>query len=129
MTLHHVGYLVADLAAAAEEFFCLGFTAEGDTVADPVREVSILFIRSGGTLVELICPAGKDSPFAPLLKRFKNSPYHFCYEVKSLEETERELLGRGYLPVKPPEHAPALGGRMVAFYVHGDIGILELVEG
>lgn len=129
MKLHHVGYMVADMDAAREEFIRLGFSPDGDQVYDTARDAHIAFLATGGTLIELICPASPASPLAPLQKKLKNTPYHLCFEVPDLEAAREELFTRGYVPVRPPETAPALGGRRVAFFMHGDIGMIELVEG
>ncbi len=129
MTLHHVGYLVADIVAAREEFIRLGFSPDGEKIYDAARGAHICFLRTGGTLIELICPDSPDSPLAPLLKKIKNMPYHLCFEVNDLETAQEDFFARGYVPVKPPEAAPALENRRVAFYLHGDIGMIELVEG
>jgi methylmalonyl-CoA/ethylmalonyl-CoA epimerase len=128
MTLHHVGYLVADIGAAAEEFILLGFSQEWEPIYDEARDARICFLQTGGTRIELICPASPASPYAPLLKKFKNAPYHLCFETDGLEEAQAELFSRGYVPVRPPEAAPALGGRRVAFFMHGGVGLIELVE-
>ncbi len=127
MKVHHIGYLVKRLGRSEEAFRKLGFTVEKDVVYDDVRDVNISFMRSGDYRVELIEPASKESPLYPLLKNYKNSPYHLCYIVDDLEAARSELEKQGFMVIRDNEPAPALGGREVIFMVSADIGIIELV--
>ncbi len=127
MKVHHIGYLVKRLARSEESFRKLGFTVEKDVMYDDVRDVNISFMRNGDYRVELIEPASKESPLYPLLKNYKNSPYHLCYIVDDLEGARRELEERGFMVIRDTEPAPALCGRNVIFMVSADIGIIELV--
>ena len=128
MEFHHIGYMVADMDAARDEFTALGFRQDGAEVHDALREVRIAFMRMGGVLIELVCPASPGSPVAPLQKKLKNAPYHMCFRADDLESAQRELFARGYVPVRPPEPAAAFDGARVAFYMHGGIGMVEVLE-
>ena len=85
MTLHHVGFLTKNLEQSRADFLKLGFEVEKPVAFDNIRKINIEFLVNGGYRVELVEPAGKDSPLYPLLKRFKNMPYHFCYESKDFD--------------------------------------------
>ena len=128
MTPHHVGYIVKNMEAAIAEFEALGYRIERPVGADPGRGVNIAFLRNGAYRVELVCPDGKESPLYPLLKRFKNAPYHICYKVDDLEESITELAGKGYTVMEEPKPAPCIDGLPVAFLIHRHMGIIELVE-
>lgn len=128
MQVHHIGYLVKRLKRSEEAFARLGYTVEREVCYDHVRDVNISFMKNGEYRVELIEPAGKTSPLYPLLKNYKNSPYHICYTVEDLEASKRELENDGFMVIQDTQVAPALDGRNVVFMVSADIGIIELVE-
>ena len=128
MKVHHIGYLVKRLKRSEEAFAKLGYTVEREVRYDDVRDVNISFMRNGEYRVELIEPAGKESPLYPLLKNYKNSPYHICYFVDDLEAAKKSLEEEGYMVIQDTQTAPALDGRNVVFMVSADIGIIELVE-
>ena len=120
MQLHHVAYLTKNIDRKAEEFCrLLGLTRCSEPVVDPGQGVRIVFLDLGGTQLELIEPAGPDSPVA---NRVAKSPglFHLCFEVDDLEETLRRLESAGQATViKPPQPAPAIDDRRVAFVVKG----------
>lgn len=128
MKIHHVGYLVKSMISAEEKISGLGFCREASATYDPLRKINISFWLNGGYRVELIEPAEKDSPFYPLLKRYKNTPYHFCYEVGQLEDKIGNLEAQGYRLIQGSEKAPCIGDRRAAFLMDPDIGIIELLE-
>jgi len=128
MKIHHIGYLVKKLGRSEEAFSKIGFTVEKEAVYDHIRDVNISFMLNGEYRVELIEPASKDSPLYPLLKNYKNSPYHICYLADDLEASRTELEAQGFMVIQDTQTAPALDGRNVIFMVSADIGIIELVE-
>ena len=127
--VHHVGYLVADINSAVQEFEALGYKVQQQIIYDPVRLINICFIENHGVLVELIAPVEQCQIFTKLRKKIGNAPYHICYLVKGDFNVKLEsLLERGYLLVQPPEPAVALGGRRVAFLMNDAIGLIEILE-
>jgi len=128
MKIHHIGYLVKRLARSEESFVAMGYEVEREAKYDHIRDVNISFMKNGEYRVELIEPASKTSPLYPLLKNYKNSPYHICYFADDIEAARRELEDKGFMVIQDTETAPALDGRNVIFMVSGDIGIIELVE-
>ncbi|SCW53905.1 methylmalonyl-CoA/ethylmalonyl-CoA epimerase [Ruminococcaceae bacterium YRB3002] len=128
MRVHHIGYLVKRLARSEEAFAKLGYQVERAVKYDHVRDVNISFMKNGDYRVELIEPASKESPLYPLLKNYKNSPYHICYFAEDLEAARRKLESDGFMVIQDTQVAPALDGRNVIFMVSADIGIIELVE-
>ena len=95
---------------------------------DPIRDVNIEFIANGGYCVELIEPASAESPLMPLLKKFKNAPYHLCFIAEDLEKAKEEFENKGYMLFRDIEPAPCLDGRRVVFMVNPDIGIIEIAD-
>ena len=128
MQVHHIGYLVKRLNRSEEAFLKLGYEVEREVCYDHVRDVNISFLTNGEYRVELIEPASKTSPLYPLLKNYKNSPYHICYTVEDLEASKKKLENDGFMVIQDTQVAPALDGRNVVFMVSADIGIIELVE-
>ena len=128
MQVHHIGDLVKRLSRSEEAFLKLGYEVERKVCYDHVRDVNISFLTNGEYRVELIEPASKTSPLYPLLKNYKNSPYHICYTVEDLEASKKELENDGFMVIQDTQVAPALDGRNVVFMVSADIGLLELVE-
>ena len=128
MKVHHVGFLSKNLAKSQARFEELGFEIETEKKYDEIRKVNIAFLKNGDYRVELIEPVSEDSPMYPLLKRFKNTPYHFCYETGNLEESIEELTKKGFTVIQEPEIAPCIEGRRVVFLNNISSGIIELVE-
>ena len=128
MKIHHVGYLAKNIEKTEKKFFELGYEVEQATKYDEIRDIKIEFLKNGDYRVELIEPMGENSPMYPLLKRFKNSPYHFCYEVDDLDAAVKELESKRYTVIQEPNIAPCIDGKRVAFLNNISMGIIELVE-
>lgn len=125
--IHHIGYLVKKTETAKKTFEVLGYRPEQDTVYDPIRDVDICFLQKDGYRVELVSPVSEHSVVAGLLKKYKNCPYHICYEADDYEEASAALSAAGFLAIDTPTEAPALGGRRVAFFSSPAIGMVELL--
>lgn len=125
--IHHIGYLVKKIAAAKQTFEALGYRLEQDTVYDPGRDVDICFLQKDGWRVELVSPVSEHSVVAGLLKKYKNCPYHICYEVEDYENASASLSAAGFLAIDTPAEAPAMENRKVAFFSSPAIGMVELL--
>ncbi len=129
MRLHHVAYLTKNIDRKADELCrLLGLTRCSEVIVDPGQGARIVFLDLGGTQLELIEPAGDDSPVA---KRVLKSPglFHLCFEVDDLEETLRRLeASEEATVIKPPQSAPAIGHRRVAFVVTTGNDLIEFLE-
>ena len=125
--VHHIGYLVKDISRSAAAFEGIGYVRE-EGCYDPVQQSDILFLRLGGLRVELVAPE-KGSDIYPLLGRYREAPYHICYEVEDLEASAGQLAGEGFVLFRPPAPAVAIGeGARVAFLMKRGMGMVELVE-
>lgn len=127
LKIHHIGYLVKKMEQAKKTFESLGYQVEQDTVYDHIRKVDICFLNKDGCRVELVSPASPDSVVAGLIKKYKNTPYHICYEAEDPEEACQELTSNGFIAIDTPTPAPALGGRRVVFLTSPVIGMVELI--
>ncbi|MCL1864057.1 MAG: VOC family protein [Defluviitaleaceae bacterium] len=130
MKIHHIGYLVDSIESAWPEFELLGFSKISETTEDVTRKIYILFIKNDNYVVELIQPVSEQSPVFKLTRRYKNTPYHICYQVENLQYEIENLLNNDarYAILQPPQSAPALGNGKVAFLVSPKIGLIELYE-
>ncbi len=129
MNVHHVAYLTKNIDRKAEELCrILGAVRLGDPVVDPGQGARIVFLDVGGARLELIEPWGDDSP---VTTRVRKSPglFHLCFEVDDLEETLRRLeAAEEARVIKPPQPAPAIENRRVAFVVTTGNDLIEFVE-
>ncbi len=129
MQLHHVAYLTKNIDRKADELCrLLGVAKCSEAVVDREQGVRAVFLDLGGAQLELIEPAGDDSPVA---KRVLKSPglFHLCFEVDDLEETLRRLeTSEEATVIKSPQPAPAIGHRRVAFVVTTGNDLIEFVE-
>jgi methylmalonyl-CoA/ethylmalonyl-CoA epimerase len=128
MKVHHIGYFVKNIEKGKQTFLNLGYEVEQDVVRDEYRGIDIVFLTKDGYRVELVSPYTKDSVVYDLRKKMGNSPYHICYEVANLEESMEALLQQRFVVSQEPHEAVAIDGRRVCFMVHGQMGIIELVE-
>ena len=128
LIIHHIGYLVKKMDAAIDSFLRLGYTVSRDTVYDSIRNIHICFMEKDGYTIELISPSASTSVAAGLMKKYKNSPYHICYETQDLDDMLARLTAGGYAAIDAPAPAPALDGRRVVFLVNPFLGMIELLE-
>ncbi|MCM1266479.1 MAG: VOC family protein [Bacteroidales bacterium] len=125
--IHHIGYLVKKIEKAQKTFSALGYQAESEVVYDPIRDVRICFLEKDGYRIELVSPASENSVVAGLLKKYKNCPYHICYEAADYESACAALSAAGFLAIDTPTEAPALERRKVAFFSSPAVGMIELL--
>ena len=127
MKINHVGYLVKNFPAAKAKFEALGYKASGDT-HDTLRLVDICFMERDGYVIEIVSPYDEKSVVAGMMKKYKNAPYHICYETNDFEHDVNGLIEHGYIKWNEPLPAPAFGGRRVVFLVNHHIGMIELLD-
>lgn len=128
LKIHHIGYLVKKIDKSIKAFESLGFRLTQDTMYDCFRKVNICFMEKDGYVIELISPIGSESVVAGLLKKYKNSPYHICYESTNLAADLEALSSQGYVIIDTPTPAPAIKERKVVFLMHAALGMIELLE-
>lgn len=126
LKIHHIGYLVKKIEKAIKSFEALGYLVEQDTVYDDIRKVDICFLVKDGYRVELVSPVSGDSVVSGLLKKYKNTAYHICYEADDPEAAYAELTANGFAAIDTPTPAPALGGSKVVFLTSPVMGMVEL---
>ncbi len=130
MEVHHIGYLVKNIDKSIKSFEALGYDLTTPPTWDDGRKAHLCFLTSGGgtTCVELIAPT-PESELYPLLKQYKNTPYHMCYKCDDLDHKIEELKRHKFLLFLKPSPAPVIGETaQVAFLINSNIGIIELLE-
>ena len=128
LKIHHIGYLVKKMDAAIKSFENLGYQITQDRVYDNIREVEICFMQKDGYCIELVSPVSDTSVVSGLVKRYKNSPYHICYETQDFEKDYQTLLENGFIAIDTPTPAPALQNREVVFLSGAAMGMIELIK-
>jgi hypothetical protein len=130
--LHHVGWAVANIGAAARALQELGYVAE-TTLPETVDEhfgVNLRFLCQprDHVLVELVQPTRADSSVSALLARGGAGPYHLGYCVDDLSAAALNLRAGRFRPTTPRLCAPALQMRQVQFFYRRDTGLIELIQ-
>jgi methylmalonyl-CoA epimerase len=131
MKLHHLGFVVRDIAATIPGFVkSMGATWHSQIFADPLQKVNVAFLttREGDPQVELIEPAGDDSPVLRFLNEKGGGLHHACYEVFDLDQELRNFKGRGAVIVRRAKPAVAFQGRRIAWVLTSEKLLVELLE-
>ena len=128
LVFHHIGIACRDIDKTREFYLGLGYTAS-PVVDDPLQHVRICFLdKEGAPRLELLQPLDDQSPVARTLATAGVTPYHFCYEVRNIDEAIAALRTKRFLLVSGPVPACALGDRRIAFLYNKNNGLIELVE-
>ena len=128
LTIHHIGYLVKNIEKATAQFESLGYSIINEKCYDDYRKVDIVFLEKDGYIVELVSPVSEESVVWGLMGRYKNSPYHICYEAEDITAAAEALASQGFVAIDTPTPAPAIEGRKVQFLQGRFIGMIELVQ-
>ena len=131
LRLHHIGFVVPEIAASIDGFArSLAATWDGCTWDDPRQKVKVAFLatRPGEAQIELVEPAGEDSPVARFLKEKGSGLHHVCYEVDDLEAELAAMKSRGAWIAQRPTPAVAFQGRRIAWLITHEKLLVELLE-
>lgn len=101
--LNHVAIAVPDLAAASALYRDTLGAKVSEPQALPEHGVTVVFVDTGNTKIELMEPLGEGSPIAAFLeKNPSGGMHHLCYEVDDilavrdrLTESGARILGDG----------------------------------
>ena len=129
--LHHIGFVVADIQREIEGIAeSLGAAWDGNTILDPLQRARVAFLRTecrSDALLELIEPAGKDSPVIRLLQR-GGGLHHLCYEVANLQLHLDQMRAGGAVILQQPVPAVAFDNRHIAWVGTKERLLLEFLE-
>ena len=94
--LNHIAIAVPDLAAASAKYRDLLGARVGQPQPLPDHGVTVVFIDTGNTKVELLEPLGDNSPIAAFLaKNPAGGMHHICFEVPDLASAAATLTAGG----------------------------------
>jgi methylmalonyl-CoA/ethylmalonyl-CoA epimerase len=130
LTLHHVGILVPDVAAAAAGYVAkFGYRVCSGIVHDPVQtaHVQFLALADSAPYVELVTPDGPQSKLTAALKK-GGGLNHLCYLSRAIDDDCRRLRETGLFILQSPVEATAFPGRRIAWLMGRDGIPVELVE-
>lgn len=131
LKLHHVGYVVSDIAKAAPGFVrSIGASWDGKIIADPLQGVRVSFLTLGpeDARIELVESDSPNAPISRFLIERGQGLHHLCYEVTDLKVALDALRATGSLLAKPPKPAAAFGGRKIAWLITSEQLLMELLE-
>ncbi len=94
--LNHIAIAVPDLAAAAAKYRDQLGAEVGPPQALPDHGVTVVFVDTGNTKVELLEPLGENSPIAAFLgKNPAGGMHHVCFEVPDIASAIARLQADG----------------------------------
>jgi methylmalonyl-CoA/ethylmalonyl-CoA epimerase len=130
LTLHHIGILVPDIAAAAGQYVArFGYRVCGPIVHDPVQTAHVQFLALTESVpyIEMVTPDGPQSKLSNALKK-GGGLNHLCYATPTIDEDCRRLRENGMLLLQSPVPADAFPGGRIAWLMGRDGIPIELVE-
>jgi methylmalonyl-CoA/ethylmalonyl-CoA epimerase len=130
-TLHHIGYVVPSIAAAGARFAkTLGAVWDERVIHDPLQKVFVSFLTLADELapqIELVEPAGDDSPVLEFLKR-GGGLHHLCFEVDNLDSQIQQMRASRSMLARAPLPAVAFAGRRIGWMLTPDRLLVEYLE-
>jgi methylmalonyl-CoA/ethylmalonyl-CoA epimerase len=94
--VNHIAIAVPDLAAAAARYRDLLGAEVGPPQRLPEHGVTVVFVDTGNTKVELLEPLGANSPIAAFLgKNSAGGMHHICFEVPDIAAAVARLQSEG----------------------------------
>lgn len=122
--INHIGIAVNSLEAALPFYRDnLGMVFDGvEEVAE--QKVRVAMLQIGESKIELLEPAGEDSPVAKFLE--KNGPgiHHLAYEVIDIEAAIAKLLADGARMIDEKPRNGAHGTRIAFVHPKSSNGVL-----
>jgi methylmalonyl-CoA/ethylmalonyl-CoA epimerase len=128
--LHHVGFVVPDIASAVARFGAsVGATWDGLIFHDPLQKVKVTFLTTSPSdgQIELVEPAAPDAPVVAMLKK-GGGLHHLCYDVPNLPGHLRYVRKHGGMLLKAPVPAVAFEGRQIAWVLTREKLLLEFLQ-
>lgn len=128
MKLHHVGYVVGDLDAAAATYRLLGFT-DGERHEIPEQKIVAMTFQAGHGWMELIQATDPEGPIAAFMAKRGEGVHHVAYQVDDIEAKLAELKAAGVQLIDETPRTGAHGWRIAFIHPKACHGVLtELVQ-
>lgn len=114
--LNHIAIVVPDLTAATEAWRDRLGAKVSEPMALPDHGVTVVFIDTGNSKVELLEPLGEDSPIARYLDRHADGGmHHMCFEVEDIISARDQLIREGARVLGDGEPKIGAHGKPVLF--------------
>lgn len=129
--LNHIAIAVPDLTAASAKYRDLLGAHVGQPQLLPEHGVTVVFIDTGNTKVELLEPLGNTSPIAAFLdKNPSGGMHHICFEVSDIRAAVATLSAGGARVLGDGSPKTGAHGRPVLFLHPKDFDgtLIELEE-
>ncbi len=128
--LDHIGIAVRDLNGSIEKWCELFSLPQPKKEKMEERGVEVAALDpGGGPSLELITPAGKNSPVEKFLRSKGEGIHHFCFLVENLDQKILQLKSKGVRFVQPEPVKGAAGSRIIFIHPENFNGVLiELKE-
>ena len=131
MRLHHIGKVVDDLMEEKKYYLdTFGLKGSDQILMDPIQQVELLFIESGGPhlpSIELLKPINARSPIYQFLKK-GGGYHHLCFEVDNLNEEMKRFKTQGALILGKPVPSVGHEGKLTLWIYTAKRELVELVE-
>jgi methylmalonyl-CoA/ethylmalonyl-CoA epimerase len=128
--LNHVGVATPSIARSIETYRnLLGATAIGEPFDLPAQGVTVCFIDTPNTQIELIEPYDEGSPIAGFLRSNPaGGQHHLCFEVADIHAAIADLTAKGARVLGDPRIGAH--GTPIVFVHPKDMGgvLVELME-
>ena len=126
--IHHIGYVTNNIDETANEWLYLGYT-KGPKILDTIQNTYIsLLYKENSPSIELVEPVDDHSSVNKILKKVGVSPYHICYEVPNINDTYKEMIVNGYIPLFRPVEAIAFNNKLISYLYKKEVGYIELIN-
>jgi hypothetical protein len=114
---HHLGLVVESI---------IKLVPDAAIITDPLQKVRLSFVELNGVCLELLEPAGNDSPVFKNLQN-QNKLAHICYTVPDINRAIDQCRPHGFHCIAKPVMAVAFN-RKIAWVFHPQYGLIELLE-
>ena len=94
--VNHIAIAVPNLAAASAQYRDMLGPIVSPPQALPEHGVTVVFVDTGNTKIELLEPLGDDSPIAKFLEKNPDGGmHHICFEVPDIAAAAQTLADQG----------------------------------
>ena len=128
---HHIGFVLRSIQDNGDSLArSLCAIWDKTIVFDPLQKVRVTFLRGlhfADPMIELVEPAGSDSPVLSFLER-GGGLHHLCYEVADLDSHLVFCQSVGTIILRRPVPAVAFGGRRIAWALTKRRLLVEFLE-
>lgn len=128
MRLHHVGYVVSDIDAAAAIYRSLGFSG-GERHEISEQKIVAMTFHAGESWLELIQPTDPEGPIAAYMAKKGEGVHHVAFQVDDIEAKLAELKAAGVQLIDETPRTGAHNWRIAFIHPKACNGVLtEIVQ-